>query len=94
MVSGSRSASVPLKSAIVSAATTPAPPPFVTMAIRLPGMEPDARENLASIEHLIQIDNAQYPGAAQRGGVDVIGTCERSRMRKSQPWPLPGAGRP
>ena len=42
---------------------------------------PDTRKHLCRIEHLIQIDNAKDTGAAQRGGVDVIGTSERSRMR-------------
>ena len=42
----------------------------------------DARENFPSIEHLVQIDNAKDTRAAQRGGIDVIGTCERSRMRR------------
>ena len=45
------------------------------------GNAPNTRKHFRRIEHLIQIDNAQDSGAAQRGGVDVIGTCERPRMR-------------
>ena len=54
----------------------------------------DASENFGCIEHLVQIDNAQDSRAAQRGGIDVIGARKRPRVRKLQPSPLRGGGRP
>ena len=57
------------------------------------GDAPDTRKHLCRIEHLIQIDNAKDTGAAQRGGVDVIGTSERSRVRGRRLRPsFPPAG--